>query len=532
MGLFNRAGKKKKKEQADPNDMLQAEELSFPEKSGQGKSRFLTPEERHTSKDRDGDDASEEQIMSGHFSEGAVQGDPIVINGSDFLLRINETRMEALLTLYRRFSVEELSGLLKENGIVHGIREKTLEELARGKQNYEETLVATGTAAKDGRDGFFEYHFNTRPETRPIILPDGSVDYNVLGKIELVKKEQLLVTYHPALPAVPGRDVLGNVIEGYEGKDLPPLQCKRCESDETGREYYAGTEGNVTLERGCLTVTPIYVIEGNLDAATGDVDFHGDVLIQGNVFAGVTVKTTGNITVNGHVETANLYAGKDVILKNGMQGSGNGVIRAGGNVMARFIEQARVVAGNEINTGALLNCEVEAGQNVVIAGNKGNIIGGTVTAVEQISAVSIGNRAGVTTQLVIGLDSEFKFKMEEIDRLTKEYEENMSDAINALSRITHQLRAQPADPELNQQKAEQMRRKINYQLKLQEISTKREQLIDINQRSANGKIIVSGTANVGCVIIINGVRETLHSEYRDVKFKKSRQEIRIISNKQ
>ena len=312
---------------------------------------------------------------------------------------------------------------------------------------------------------------------------------------------------------------------------MPPLQCKRCEPDEAGCKYYASTEGNVTIEGKCLTVTPIYVIEGNLDAATGDVNFHGDVFVQGNVFAGVTVKTTGNITVNGHVETANLFAGKDVILKNGMQGSGNGVIRAGGNVMARFLEQTQVFAGDEINTGALLNCEVEAGHNVVISGNRGTIIGGTVRAVEQISAASIGNRAGVTTQLVIGLDCEFKYKMGEIDRLMEEYQNNMTDAARALNRLDYQLKSQPSNPELNQQKAEQMRRKINYQLKLKETATERERLIDINKRSADGKIIVGGFSYAGCIIIINGVRETLHSEYRDVTYKKSMQEIRIVSNK-
>lgn len=534
MFFFNQEGKKKKKERTrhTGGDREAEPERSSPEKKEPEKSRFLTPEERHVTKDRDGYRISEEETPSDRSGETAVRGEPMIINGADYLLRVNEARMEVLLTLYRTYSAEELRALLRENGIVHGVREKALEELAQGRKNYEEILVAAGTAARDGRDGFFEYHFNPRPETRPIILPDGSVDYNVLGKIELVTNGQLLVTYHPALPAVNGRDVLGSTIEAREGKELPPLQCKRCEADESGCNYYAGTEGNVTVEGGCLTVTPIYVVKGNLDAATGDVDFHGDVLIQGNVFAGVTVKTTGNITVNGHVETANLFARKDVILKNGMQGSGNGVIRAGRNVMARFLEQTQVFAGKEINTGALLNCEVEAGQNVVIAGNRGNIIGGTVTAVEQISAVSIGNRAGVNTQLVIGLDCEFKYKMEEIDRLTKEYQDDMTDAIRALDRLNLQLRTQPDAPELSRQKAEQMRRKISCQLKLKEISTKREQLIDINRRSADGKIIVGGIANVGCVIIINGLRETLHSEYRDVTFKKGMQEIRIVSNRQ
>lgn len=534
MGFFSQAGKRKKKENMNHTGDFQAEEERISsEENALEKTMFLTPEERYISTGKSGaSDQEEEGAASGSMSGRIVAGPPIIINGSDYLLRISETRMEASVTLYRRFSAEELRGLLEENGVVFGIKESTLKELAEGTRNYEETLVATGVAAKDGRDGYFEYHFNPQPETKPIILPDDSVDYNVLGKIELVTKGQLLVTYHEAMEAVIGRDVLGNSIAAYDGKGLPPLQCKRCEPDETGCQYYASTEGNVTIEGRCLTVTPIYVVDGDLDAATGDVDFHGDVFVQGNVFAGVTVKTTGSITVNGHVETASLFAGKDVILKNGMQGSGNGVIRAGGNVMARFLEQTQVYAGAEINTGAILNCEVESGQTVVIAGNKGTIIGGTVSAVEQITAASIGNRAGVTTQLIIGMDCEFKTKMGEIDRLTDEYQNNVTDAERALERLAVQLKAQPAHPVWKQQKAEQMRRKINYQLKLKEISAKREQLIDINRRSADGKIVVGGIANVGCVIIINGVRETLHSEYRNVTFKKSRQEIRIISNRQ
>ena len=180
-----------------------------------------------------------------------------------------------------------------------------------------------------------------------------------------------------------------------------------------------------------------------------------------------------------------------------------------------------------------MNCDVEAGRNVVIAGNRGTIIGGMVRAVEQITAASIGNRATVTTQLVIGLDFDFRNKMEEIDCRAEEYLSIVTDATQEEKRIADQLKTQSATPdsELIQQKAEQMRRKINYQLKLKELAMERKQLIDIHQRSADGKIVVSGTANVGCVIVINGVRQTLRSEYRNVTFKKVRQEIWITSNK-
>ncbi len=506
MGLFNQTEKKKKKEQTDQAGKAQAVEPVQPA-------------------------SAQEEAPSGDSDEENVQEESNVISTEDYLMRISGTGMEVLLTLYRSFSLEELNGLLQENGVVSGIKEEALQELVQGKKNYEETLVAAGSEAKDGRDGFYEYHFDPCPPTKPIILSDGSVDYNVLGKMELVTEGQHLATYHPSLPSADGWDVLGNTIEAYVGKELPPLQCKRCEPDESGSEYYAGTEGNVTVAAGCLTVTPVYVIKGNLGAATGNVDFHGDVFVEGNVYAGVTVKTTGNITINGHVETASLFAGKDVILKNGMQGSGNGIIRAGRNVMARFIEQTKVYAGNEVNTGALMNCEVEAGQSVVIAGSRGSIIGGSVTAVEQVTAASIGNRAGVTTQVVIGLDCEFKYKMAKIDGQIEEYQNKMMEAESALERIAWQLQSQPMTPERSQEKAEQTRNKIHYQLKLKEITTKREQLIDINRRSADGKVVVTGAVNAGSIIIINGMREELHSGFRDVTFKKGRKEMRILSNR-
>ena len=525
MGFFNRLGKKK-----DQTENIQAEmEPLSPKKSGQEAIR--TPEDRYGSKNMGEDNINNGNTASGYPNDGIDHGDPIIINGSDYLLHITDTRTEALITLYRPFSLEELHSLLEENGIVYGIRENILEMIAQGGQNYAEILIASGTAAKSGRDGYFEYHFNPEPKREPIILPDGTVDYNVLGEIELVTDGQHLATYHSALPGEAGIDILGNPIEAYNGKELPRLQCKRCAPDETGIEYYANAEGHVTVEDGSLTVTPVFVIKGNLDANTGNVDFHGDVLVQGNVSAGVTVKTTGDITINGHVETASLFAGKDVILRNGMQGSGTGIIHAGGNVVARFLEQIQVFAGNEINVGALLNCDVEAGRNVVISGNRGTIIGGSVQAVEQIISASIGNRAAVTTRLVIGLDFDFRNRMEDIDCKIGNYQEKIEDATQELENIAEQLKTKSADPELIQQKTEQTRRKINYQLKLKETAMERDRLIDIYQRSANGKIIVSGTANAGCVVIINGLQQTLHSEYRNVTFKRVKKEIWITSNK-
>lgn len=453
----------------------------------------------------------------------------------DYLLRLNETHTEAFLTLYWRsgnpFTMEEILALLQENGVTHGIIKETLIEFAEGKYYYEEVLIAQGTTAKDGKDGFFEYHFNIHPETRPIILPDGTVDYNVLGKIELVKCGDLLATYHPAIPGVVGRDIHGNVVDAYVGKDLPPLKCKNCELDGSTGEYHAAVEGNVTLEDNKLTVTPVYFVDGNLDAATGNVNFYGDVLVNGDVFAGVTVKATGNITVTGHVQTANLIAGKDVILQNGMQGAGSSTIYAGRNVMARFLEQMQVYAGNEVNTSTALNCRIESGNIITITGEKGTIIGGTAMAVEEISTAFIGNHVGVKTNIVIGLEKDLQTTIAEIDSNIENNQVGMEEAMNTLERIAYQLQTQPLTPEINEQRAEQTRKKIQCQSQIKELSTRRIQVIDIAQRSMDGRVVVNETVFAGSVVTINGAQEKIQSEFRNVTFRKYLEEIRVVSNK-
>lgn len=80
------------------------------------------------------------------------------------------------------------------------------------------------------------------------------------------------------------------------------------------------------------------VIEGDVSLTTGDVSFMNDIHIHGNVLTGVTIRSEkGSIVVDGYVEASELHAAKDVVLKNGMQGSGKGKIVAGGSVSGKFL---------------------------------------------------------------------------------------------------------------------------------------------------------------------------------------------------
>ena len=106
MGFFSQAGKKKKKDKTNHSGKLQAvdTEQSSSVENELEKTIFLAPKERYISKDESGYRTSPESGAALEDSnERIVHEDSIIINNSDYLLRISETRMEAVLTLYRRF---------------------------------------------------------------------------------------------------------------------------------------------------------------------------------------------------------------------------------------------------------------------------------------------------------------------------------------------------------------------------------------------------------------------------------------------
>ena len=85
------------------------------------------------------------------------------------------------------------------------------------------------------------------------------------------------------------------------------------------------------------------------------------------------------------------------------------------------------------------------------------------------------------------------------------------------------------DPATAEAKAAAFRDKITYQANLKELNSKHEEMIDIRERSIDGTVIVSGPVNVGTTVIINGIKETLESERKNVNFTAKRREMRVYS---
>ena len=70
----------------------------------------------------------------------------------------------------------------------------------------------------------------------------------------------------------------------------------------------------------------------NVDNSTGNLRFNGDVVVKGFVQEGFEIHSTGNVRIEGSVEGASIYADGSILLVNGINGMGRGILQAGKEV--------------------------------------------------------------------------------------------------------------------------------------------------------------------------------------------------------
>ena len=90
-----------------------------------------------------------------------------------------------------------------------------------------------------------------------------------------------------------------------------------------------------------LNIKNLYVVNGDVDNSTGNINFNGDLNIMGNVTAGFSVTATGSVAIDGGCEGCKIYAGKDIIIRKGCQGQGTAEICASGSVVGLLLNLPR-----------------------------------------------------------------------------------------------------------------------------------------------------------------------------------------------
>jgi len=431
-------------------------------------------------------------------------------------VEVDDSDMKAYLTILPPgkggcdLTMEAHISLLKQHRVYHGVKEEYLSELV-DKPIYKEKLeVAEGIKPINGKDAFIEYNFET--DQTKIKLREGSngrVNFKELNIIQNVVQNQVLARKMPPEEGVDGRTIIGKMLPAKAGSDIPLPLGTNVHVGDDGDTILADINGQVIMAGGKVNVEPVYTVEGDVNLKTGNIIFLGTVIINGNVEDGFSVKAAGNIEVKGTVARAELDAEGDIIIYQGINGKGGGMIRAGRSIWSRFIENANVESGNMVVvTDGIINSQVDSIKSIICQGKRANIMGGRLRAGEEINAKVLGNStSGTETICEVGYDPKSKVELEKLTVVKEEAEKELESIkldLQTLINTKKQRKSLPEDKEIFMQELMDRRQILNTDLQKAEegIQTIQTYMSEIQVR---GRISASTKVYPGVRVVIRDV---------------------------
>ena len=255
---------------------------------------------------------------------------------SDVMVFVSDDEMLAEMVLLPacgsgcKKSAKEIKEVLKDKWeVVFGLDDAAIAEAAETGINYKRIAIAHGKPAEKGEDGTINILFNTERSYAPKLDEEGNADYKSLKIFESVSEGETVVLATLPGEGTEGFSVKGTRLEPIRGAQAKLPGGKNVEVSEDGLSLVATKSGRIDYKNGRVEVADEYKVSGNVDMTVGNIKFEGDVTVTGNVITGLSIEASGNIDVWGNAEGATLTAGKDIVLKKGMQGMDKGKLVAG-----------------------------------------------------------------------------------------------------------------------------------------------------------------------------------------------------------
>lgn len=343
---------------------------------------------------------------------------------ASFILKLSEDLMSAWLTVSpaqggRPIGVE-VQDELRDQGICYGIfKEELGAALAQGW--CDRLLIARGDPPESGTPAWFDVLFNQHDKLSDVISENAKIKYRDFSHLLLVQADDPLMRLHPPIQGRNGRDIMGKIVVPEPLPELAfghDLQGTKTDKNDPNL-LVADRPGQPVEVSDGVMVNPVITVQ-NVDLNTGIILFDGTLHVEGDIKIGMTVKVTGDVIVNGMVESAEIIAGGNVAIKGGVIGrlekktgtqnlaDGAARIQCTGSVQAQFMENVHVEAGNAILiTQNARHCELIAKNEIIVCktGTRtGQIIGGRTQAGLLVQSDILGTNLATKTRIQVGVD--------------------------------------------------------------------------------------------------------------------------------
>jgi uncharacterized protein (DUF342 family) len=452
--------------------------------------------------------------------------------------RIVDDQLSAYLTVTAGYAgkLPSVKSLLKELnafGIKRGISKKRLISLVRQcaqafpGEVFEE-LIAKGLAPRVGKSSRLKPLVQNALDRilKPQTLGSARVDMRNLGSIICVQKGTELLRRIPPTDGRRGFTVGGNIIDAKSGewvKFTPGDGTVISDGDEN--LLLADISGMPKFKDQKMWVDNIFTCKG-VNVGSGNVNYNGSVIVNGDVAEKMEIHATGDVTVNGFVESATIHAGGDIIITEGAMGKVNDSateystsLTSKGNVHVQHGQGLDINCNGNVTVGRQLaysriNCRGKVTVGAIDNPN-GNIFACTVKCQDTITAGTLGAVSG--SNLSIDYSEGFNTLLERkdtLDELLNKMKQNNNRHLKRINIINSKFI--PKDMQLRVDDANQM---FNSETQLLEwLETKSKEMNQAKEQyQTNIRLLANKRVYPGVVVKLNNRTWRAEREYDKAK---------------
>jgi uncharacterized protein (DUF342 family) len=213
-----------------------------------------------------------------------------------------------------------------------------------------------------------------------------------------------------------------------------------------GRFLVSCINGQFVKTGGVLNVRDYLVIKGPVGYATGNIVFPGDVKIEGPVSDGFKIYSGGSVTIKQTFDVTDSVTKKDLNVAGGIIGRGRAIVKVGGNLKTKFIDNCHVAARKNIMVDSEIISSRVFTLETLEMGDKGKIVGGEIHALKGVRAGNIGKEVGRAARIHCG-----------IDFILEQEKEKNNSVLKALAIKARRLKELMEDPSTDEAKKEKIK---------------------------------------------------------------------------
>ena len=335
------------------------------------------------------------------------------------------------------------------------------------------------------------FHFGRHADEKPD--PGATIDYHRAHQAVRIEPGQPLAHLEPIDPSATSTTDL--TVEKPE--DLLSPAVELCE-EGSQLLIRSRREGFPVFADGKITINDFLAISGDVNFRTGNIDCPGDVVVNGSIMSGFSVRAH-NLTVTGSIENARVECRGNLVCHGGIVACQDNPLVCGANLWCKYLENSYIEAGKNIFIAkSSLHSDIRARKNIILCHQDAVLVGGCSAAGNSLYTAVLGAKWATPTEVILGCDPFLTRKLLQAQAELAEVESEIADLQGRIEQINTFLQHEdgevtPAEAHRLQEERELTENKLGFlETKLNQA---RRQCEDLENRVAEFK-----SANSDCIL--------------------------------